>query len=51
VAGILFHDFWTRRGGPPAEFTNQINHFLKNLAIAGGLLLLADRPQVNGDTA
>jgi len=42
VAGVLFHDFWTRFGG--ADFINQLNHFLKNLAIVGGLLHVAATP-------
>ncbi len=35
---LLFHNFWTMQG--PMRADNQI-HFLKNLAIMGGLLLLA----------
>jgi putative oxidoreductase len=42
VAGVLFHDFWTRFGG--GDFINQLNHFLKNLAIVGGLLHVAATP-------
>ena len=33
-ATIVFHDFWTL---PAAEQQNQMQHFLKNLAIMGGL--------------
>lgn len=39
AAGSIFHGFW--HAAPPA-FNNELNHFLKNLAIVGGLLLVAD---------
>src|SRR5690606_35116886 len=45
VAGALFHAFWHVWGGPPAQFNNELNHFLKNVAITGGLLLVAGWPQ------
>jgi putative oxidoreductase len=35
---LIFHGFW--RGA--AEFQNQLNHFLKNVAVFGGLLALFD---------
>lgn len=35
---ILGHKFW---GIDPAQFNNQLTQFLKNLAIAGGFLMLA----------
>lgn len=35
---LMFHNFWTMQGG--MRMDNQA-HFLKNLAIMGGLLLLA----------
>lgn len=38
LAGAIFHAFWFADG--PA-FQNQLNHFLKNAAIMGGLLCLA----------
>jgi putative oxidoreductase len=38
VAGTIFHNFW---GSPSPEFDNQFNHFLKNIAIVGGLLMVA----------
>jgi putative oxidoreductase len=38
VATLLAHRFWA---GDPAQYANQLNHFLKNLAVIGGLLLLA----------
>lgn len=41
VAGIIFHGFWAHWGAPPAQFTNELNHFLKNIAIIGGLLHVA----------
>lgn len=37
AATYLGHAFWTAE---PAQFGNQLNHFLKNIAIVGGLLLL-----------
>lgn len=38
VATLLAHRFWA---GDPAQYVNQLNHFLKNLAMIGGLLLVA----------
>jgi putative oxidoreductase len=38
VATLLGHRFWA---ADPAQYANQLNHFLKNLAVLGGLLLLA----------
>jgi putative oxidoreductase len=38
VATLLAHRFWAV---DPAQYVNQLNHFLKNLAVLGGLLLLA----------
>lgn len=38
VAGLIFHNPWTAE---PAAYMNQLNHFLKNVAIAGGLLVTA----------
>jgi putative oxidoreductase len=35
---ILFHNFWTMAG---TEQIDNIGHFMKNLAIMGGLLILA----------
>ena len=37
VASVLFHNFWA---APPAEAMNQQIHFMKNLSIIGGMLLL-----------
>jgi putative oxidoreductase len=34
----IFHAFWTLDG---AQASNQLNHFLKNWAIAGGLVYIA----------
>jgi putative oxidoreductase len=42
VAGVLFHDFWTVADA--AQYGNQLNHFLKNVAIVGGLLIVATQP-------
>ena len=33
-ATLMFHDFWAVDA---AQYRNQLNHFLKNLAILGGL--------------
>lgn len=38
VATLLAHRFWSV---DPAQYANQLNHFLKNLAVIGGLLLVA----------
>lgn len=32
---LIFHPFWN---ADPASYQNQLNHFLKNLAIMGGML-------------
>ena len=37
VTGIAFHAFWSV---PPEQVVGQKIHFLKNIAIAGGLLML-----------
>lgn len=37
AAGLLFHQFWA---APVAQYAGQLNNFLKNVAIAGGLLML-----------
>ena len=38
VATAMAHRFWEF---DPAQYTNQLNHFLKNGAIIGGLLMFA----------
>jgi putative oxidoreductase len=38
VATLLAHRFWAV---DPGQYANQLNHFLKNLAVIGGLLLVA----------
>jgi putative oxidoreductase len=38
LAGVIFHNFWA---APAAEQMGQQVNFLKNLAIAGGMLVLA----------
>jgi putative oxidoreductase len=38
VAGIIGHAFWN---ADAAQFGNQLNHFLKNVAVCGGLVCLA----------
>jgi putative oxidoreductase len=37
ASGLLGHRFWAV---DPAQFANQLNHFMKNVAMAGGLLLI-----------
>lgn len=37
LAGIMFHQFWN---AAPEMATNETNHFLKNIVIAAGLLLV-----------
>lgn len=39
AAAGIFHNFWTV--GDAMQYSNQLNHFLKNVAIAGGLLVVA----------
>lgn len=34
---LIFHGFWNAEA---AEFQNQLNHFLKNLSILGGMLVI-----------
>lgn len=38
IAAFAAHRFWEV---DPAQYANQMNHFLKNLAIVGGLVFLA----------
>ena len=38
VVTLVIHDFWT---APPPTFANEMQHFLKNVAICGALLTLA----------
>lgn len=38
VAGIIGHAFWN---ADATQFGNQLNHFLKNVALCGGLIYLA----------
>lgn len=42
VAGAIFHDFWTVTDA--GAYMNQFNHFMKNVAIVGGLLVVAAQP-------
>lgn len=42
LVAVIFHGFWTVWSGAPPAFANELNHFLKNLAIAGGLILVAE---------
>ena len=47
VVGFIFHGFWQVWGASPPEFANEVNHFFKNLAVAGGLLLFANQAKSN----
>ena len=38
AAKLLFHPFWV---ADAAAFSNQLNHFLKNVAILGALMMVA----------
>lgn len=38
LSGLIFHNPWT---ADAAQYMNQFNHFLKNIALAGGLLFIA----------
>jgi putative oxidoreductase len=40
AAGFVGHAFWA---AAPEQFSGQLNNFLKNLAISGGLLMIALR--------
>ncbi len=41
AAGIIFHGFWLVWNAAPPVFDTEFNHFLKNIAIVGGLLHVA----------
>jgi putative oxidoreductase len=51
AAGVIFHDFWVRIGGDAGALNNQLNHFLKNVAIVGGLLHVAVYPRATAITS
>lgn len=40
AASVIFHGFWHAWDAPQPQFNNELNHFLKNIAIIGGLLLI-----------
>ena len=50
AAGVIFHDFWVHIGGDAGALNNQLNHFLKNVAIVGGLLHVAAYPRATAVT-
>lgn len=41
ATALIGHRFWI---ADPAQFSGQLNNFLKNIAIAGGFLLLVAQP-------
>jgi len=45
ATALLFHDWWAYSGGARA---GQTINFMKNLALAGALLVLASRPAAGG---
>jgi putative oxidoreductase len=45
AAGVLFHNFWAFED--PAQYRNQFNHFMKNIAIAGAFFTIAAAPSSN----
>jgi putative oxidoreductase len=38
ASGVIFHNFWAVDA---AQYAGQLNHFIKNIAIVGGLLYIA----------
>jgi putative oxidoreductase len=38
LSGAIFHNFWA---ADAAQYQSQLNHFLKNVSLAGGLLFVA----------
>lgn len=40
IVTVVIHDFWA---APPPQLPNELQHFLANVAIAGGLLCVAAR--------
>ena len=48
LVGAIFHGFWNFAG---AEYNNEFNHFLKNVALAGGLLMVAATPNTDEEMA
>lgn len=40
IVTLLIHDFWT---AAPAQMPNELQHFLANVAICGGLLGIASK--------
>jgi len=48
MATLLFHRFWA---ADAAAYGNQLNHFLKNVALTGALLMLACADAADGPTA
>jgi putative oxidoreductase len=42
LSGVIFHNFWAVDA---AQYGNQLAHFMKNIALAGGLLVTAASSQ------
>ena len=41
ATAVLFHNFWSVPADQTQAFQNQLNNFLKNIALAGAFLVLA----------
>ncbi|AKC72218.2 hypothetical protein MB84_07690 [Pandoraea oxalativorans] len=48
ATALIGHKFWA---ADPAQFSAQLNNFFKNIAIAGGFLLLAAQPDTSSSKA
>ena len=42
VTALIFHNFWAVDA---AQYSNQLNHFMKNISLAGALLMVAGTAQ------
>ena len=51
LVAVIFHAFWTLWSGAPPAFANELNHFLKNVAIAGGLIMVAEAQRTSASAA
>ncbi len=44
ASAVIFHNFWAVDA---AQYSNQLNHFMKNVSLAGALLMAAAMSQSN----
>ena len=42
ATAVIFHNFWAVDA---AQYSNQLNHFMKNISLAGALLMVAGTAQ------